>query len=79
MHYSSKPGGFAAADFLLQITGLKIDYNQLLLAKLELFEGCNSKNSEINVFMDRFQLILMGSLTTSLHNNSQNVVKLLET
>ena len=41
MHYSSKTGGFAPADFLLQIIGLKIDYNQLLLAKSELFEGRN--------------------------------------
>ena len=69
MHYSSKTGGFAPADFLLQIIGLKIDYNQLLLAKSELFEGRNSKNGE---FMDRFQLNLMGFLTTSLHKNSQN-------
>ena len=79
MHYSSKKGGFAPADFLLQIIGLKIDYNQLLLAKSELFESCNSKNGEINVFLDCFQLILMGFLTTSLHKNSQNDVKLLET
>ena len=79
MHYSSKTGGFAPADFLLQIIGLKIDYNQLLLAKSELFEGRNSKNGEINVFLDCFQLILMGFLTTSLHKNSQNDVKLLET
>ena len=79
MQYSSKTGGFAPADFLLQIIGLKIDYNQLLLAKSELFEGRNSKNGEINVFLDCFQLILMGFLTTSLHKNSQNDVKLLET
>ena len=79
MHYSSKTSGFAPSDFLLQIIGLKIDYNQLLLAKLELFEGRNSKNGEINVFLDRFQLILMGFLITSLHKNSQNDVKLLET
>ena len=79
MHYSWKTGGFAPADFLLQIIGLKIDYNQLLLAKSELFEGRNSKNGEINVFLDCFQLILMGFLTTSLHKNSQNDVKLLET
>ena len=52
MHYSSKTGGFAPADFLLQIIGLKIDYNQLLLAKSELFEGRNFKNGEINVFFD---------------------------
>ena len=31
------------------------------------------------MFADRFQLILMGFLTTSLHKNSQNDVKLLET
>ena len=79
MHYSSKTGRFVPADFLLQIIGLKIDYNQLLLAKSELFEGRNSKNGEINVFLDCFQLILMGFLTTSLHKNSQNDVKLLET
>ena len=79
MYYSSKTGGFAPADFLLQIIGLKIDYNQLLLAKSELFEGRNSKNGEINVFMDCFQLILMGFLTTSLLKNSQNDVNLLET
>ena len=79
MHYSSKTGGFAPADFLMQITGLKIDYNQLLLAKSELFEGRNSKKGEINVFLDCFQLILMGFLTTFLHINSQNYVKLLET
>ena len=79
MQYSSKTGEFAPADFLLQIIGLKIDYNQLLLAKSELFEGRNSKNGEINVFLDCFQLILMGFLTTSLHKNSQNDVKLLET
>ena len=79
MQYSSKTAEFAPADFLLQIIGLKIDYNQLLLAKSELFEGRNSKNGEINVFLDCFQLILMGFLTTSLHKNSQNDVKLLET
>ena len=79
MQYSSKTAEFAPADFLLQVIGLKSDYNLLLLAKLELFEGCNSKNGEINVFLDRFQLILMGFLTTSLHKNSQNDVKLLET
>ena len=79
MHYSSITGGFAPADFLLQIIGLKIDYNQLLLAKSELFEGRNSKNGEINVFLDCFQLILMGFLTTSLRKNSQNDVKLLQT
>ena len=79
MHYSSKTGGFAPADFLLQIIGLKIDYNQLLVAKSELFEGRNSKNGEIDMFADRFQLILMGFLTTSLHNNCQNDIKLLET
>ena len=79
MQYSSKTAEFAPADFLLQIIGLKIDYNQLLLAKSELFEGRNSKNGEINVFLDCFQLILMGFLTTFLHINSQNYVKLLET
>ena len=79
MLYSSKTGGFAPADILLQIIGLKIDYNQLLLAKSELFEGRNSKNGEINVFLDCFQLILMGFLTSSLHKNIQNDVKLLET
>ena len=79
MHYSSKTSGIAPADFLLQIIGLKIDYNQLLLAKSELFEGRNSKNGEINVFLDCFQLILMGFLTIYLHKNSQNDVKLLET
>ena len=78
MQYSSKTAEFAPADFLLQIIGLKIDYNQLLLAKSELFEGRNSKNGEINVFLDCFQLILMGFLTTSLHKNSQNDVNLLE-
>ena len=36
-------------------------------------------NGEINVFVDRFLLILMGFLTTSLHKNSQNDVELLET
>ena len=79
MQYSSKTAEFAPADFLLQIIDLKIDYNQLLLAKSELFEGRNSKNGKINVFLDCFQLILMGFLTTSLHKNSQNDVKLLET
>ena len=79
MHYSSKTSEFAPADFLLQIIGLKIDYNQLLLAKSELFEGRKSKNGEINVFWDCFQLILMGFLTTSLNKDSQNDVKLLET
>ena len=79
MHYNSKTGGFVPADFLLQIIGLKIDYNQLLLAKSKLFEGCNSKKGEINVFLDRFQLILMGFLTTSYHKNSQIDFKLLET
>ena len=78
MQYSSKTAEFAPAYFLLQIIGLNIDY-QLLLAKSELFEGRNSKNGEINVFLDYFQLILMGFLTTSLHKNSQNDVKLLET
>ena len=68
MQYSSKTAEFAPADFLLQIIG-----------KSELFEGRNSKNGEINMFLDRFQLILMGVLTTSLHKNSQNDVKLLET
>ena len=79
MHHSSKTGKFAPADFLLQIIGLKIDYNQLLVGKSELFESPNSKNGEINVFLDCFQLILMGFLTTSLLKNSQNDVKLLET
>ena len=79
MQYSSKTGEFAPADFLLQIIGLKIDYNQLLLAKSELFKDRNSKNGEINVFLECFQLILMGFLTTSLNKNSQNDVKLLET
>ena len=79
MQYSSKTAEFAPADFLLQIIGLKIDYNQLLLAKSELFEGCNSKNGEINMFVDRFQLILMRFLTTSLYKNTQNDVKLLAT
>ena len=51
----------------------------LLLAKSELLEGRNSKNGEINVFLDCFQLILMSFLTTSLHKNSKNDVKLLET
>ena len=78
MHYSSKTGGFAPADFVLQIIGLKIDYNQLLVAKSELFEGRNSKNSEINVFLDLY-LILMAFLTTSLLKNNQYDVKLLET
>ena len=50
--------------------GLTIDYNQLLVAKSDLFEGRNSKNGEINVFFDCIQLILMGFLTTSLHKNS---------
>ena len=79
MQFSSKTAKFAPADYLLQILGLKIDYNWLLLAVSELFKGCNSKNGEINVFLDCFQLILMGFLTTSLHKNSQNDVKLLET
>ena len=79
MQYSSKTAEFAPADFLLQVIGLKIDYNLLLLAKSELFEGRNSKNGEINVFLDCFQLILMGFLTTSLHKNSQYDIKLLET
>ena len=78
MHYSSKTGGFAPAHFLLQIIGFKIDYNQLFLAKSELFEGRNSKNGEINMFLDHFQLILMGFQITSLHKSSQNDVKLLE-
>ena len=42
-------------------------------------EGRNSKNGEINMFLDRFQLILRGFLTTSLDKNSQSDVKLLET
>ena len=79
MQYSSKSAEFVPADFLLQIIGLKIDYYQLLVAKSELFEGRNSKNSEIYVFLDCFQLILVGFLTTSLHKDSQNDVKLLET
>ena len=79
MHYSSKTAENAPADFLLQIIGIKIDWNQLLVAKTEWFEGRNSKNGENNVFLDRFQLILMGFLTTSVHKNSQNDVKLLET
>ena len=79
MQYSSKTAEFELTDFLLQIIGLKIDYNQLLLAKSELFQGRNSKNGEINVFLNCFQLILMGFLTSSLHKNSQNDVKLLET
>ena len=54
MQYSSKTAEFAPADFLLQIIGLKIDYNQLLVAKLELFEGRNSNNGEINVFWTVF-------------------------
>ena len=37
------------------------------------------KKSEIDVFEDCFQLILMGFLTTPLHKNGQNDVKLLET
>ena len=77
MQYSSKIAEFAPADFLLQIIGLKIDYNQLPLAKSEMFEGHNSKNGEINMFVDGFQLILLGFLTFSLHKNSQNNVKLL--
>ena len=76
---AQKTAEFAPEDFLLQIIGLKIDYNQLLLAKSELFEGRNSNDGEINVFLDCFQLILMGFLTTSLHKNSQNDVKLLQT
>ena len=56
MHYSSKTGGFAPADFLLQIIGLKIDYNQLLIAKSVLFKGCNSKNGVINVFFGLFSV-----------------------
>ena len=79
MQYSSKTTVFAPADFLLQIICLKIDYNQLILDKSELFEGGNSKNGEINVFLDCFQLILMGFLTTSPHKNSQSDIKLLET
>ena len=39
----------------------------------------NENQGEINMFLDCFQLILMGFLTTSLHKNSQNDVKLLET
>jgi hypothetical protein len=37
------------------------------------------KNCEIDVFADRFQVILMGFLNTPLRKNSQNDVKLLET
>ena len=77
MQYSSKTAEFAPADFLLQIIGIKIDYNQLLVAKS--FEGRDFKNGEINTFLDCFQLILMGFLTSSLHKNIQNDVKLLET
>ena len=79
MHYSSTTAENAPADFLLQIIGLKIDYNQLLLAKSEMLEGRISKDSEINMFLDHFQLILMGFLITSLHRNIQNDVKLQET
>ena len=46
MQYSSKTAEFAPAYFLPQIIGLKNDYNQLLLAKSELFEGSNFKNGE---------------------------------
>ena len=35
MHYSSKTGENAPADFLLEIMGIKIDYNQLFIAKKE--------------------------------------------
>ena len=79
MHCSSKRDGFAAADFLLVIIGKKSDYNQLFIAKQEQFKGRNSKNGKINVFVDHFQLILMGFLTTSFNKNSQNDLKLLET
>ena len=41
-------------------------------------EGRNSKNGEIDVFADHFFIVLMGFLTTHLHKNSQNDVKLLE-
>ena len=37
------------------------------------------KNGEIDVFADCFLLNLLGFLTTSLHKNCQNDVKLLET
>jgi hypothetical protein len=33
MHYSSKPGGLAPVDFLLEIRGMKSDYNQLFISK----------------------------------------------
>ena len=66
MHCSSKTGKNAPVDFLLEIIGIKIDYNQLFIAKLESFEGCNSKNGEINVFLDCFQSVLLGYLATSL-------------
>jgi hypothetical protein len=68
MHYSSKPGGLAPVDFLLEIMGIKIDYNQLFLSKQGL-EGHNSKNGEIDVFADHFQVILMGFLNTPLYKS----------
>ena len=78
MHYSSKPGELSPVDFLLEIIGIKIDSKQLVIFKKRWIEGHNSKNGEIGMFADLFLLILMGFLTTHLHRNSQNDVKLLE-
>ena len=58
MQYSSKTAEFAPADFLLQIIGLKIDYNQLLLAKLELFLDCFSV--DFDGFSDHFTVFENG-------------------
>ena len=51
----------------------------LIREDCEYLEVCNSKNSEIDLFSDCFQLIYMGFLTTPWHKNSQNDVKLVET
>ena len=69
MQYSSKLGGLAPVDFLMEIKGLKIDQNQLFIPKKGQFEDRNSKNGEIDVFADCFQWILMGFLTKKCQND----------
>ena len=54
MHYNSKPVGLTPADFLLEITGIKIDKKELFISKWRWIEGSNSKNDGIGMFVDCF-------------------------
>ena len=79
MHYSSWLGGFAPIDFLLEIIGIKMITISCLYQYWGSSKAIIPKNGEIDVFADCFLLNLLGFLTTSLHKNCQNDVKLLET